>query len=312
MSIIKSEFYFNSNRDNITPIHCISWRDDSIETRGIVQLIHGMEEHIDRYDHFARFLCDNGFIVVGHDHLGHGKSVLSDEDYGFFAEKDGWSILMQDVHTLYETFHNEYKNLPYFIFAHSMGSILLRHYLTIYNDQNDILSGAIISGTNGQKFGVSFGLSQISIIKKIKGAKKKSHYVERLVGGSFNKFFAPNKTDYDWVCTDEESLNNFINDDLCNRGFSISAYADMVGGVNYLKKQSNVDKTQKIPMLLISGEKDPVGEMGFGVLRVYKALKKAGIDVSFTLFKNGRHEMINDVQKDAVFSLVLDFIVNHG
>lgn len=280
--------------------------NDFKEHKGIIQLVHGMQEHIGRYNDFANFLANNGYIVVGHDHLGHGNTAKCEDDFGYFADNNGWDRLVEDVHILQNKVHNEYPNLPYIVMGHSMGSLIVRTYITKYDDN---LTGVIISGTSGQKYGLISGKLLIKIISTFKGKRYKSKLIEHLVTGSFNKKFEPNRTPSDWICSDENEVNKFIEDKKCGKMFSVQAYYDLLSGTQYLSKQKNVNKTVKVPILIFSGDEDPVGQNGKGVLRVYKMLKKDGTrNVYLRLFKNARHELLNEVNKLEVYNFILDWL----
>ena len=268
------------------------WKKEELnEYKGVVQLVHGMQEHIDRYSDFANFLAENGYIVVGHSHLGHGDSVTTKEEYGYFAEKDGWWRLVEDVHLLQNKVQKKYPDMNYIIMGHSMGSLVVRSYLTKYKDN---ISKAIISGTSGQKYGLIAGQVLINIIKLAKGDHYRSQLVEKLITGSFNDNFKPNRTNADWLSRDEKQVNKYLADEKCGINFTLQAYQDLLKGTRYLSKQRNVNKTLNVPMLLFSGTKDPVGANGKGVIRVYRMLKKAGLEfVTLKLFEDGRHEMLN-------------------
>lgn len=280
--------------------------NDFKEHKGIIQLVHGMQEHIGRYNDFANFLANNGYIVVGHDHLGHGNTAKCEDDFGYFADNNGWDRLVEDVHILQNKVHNEYPNLPYIVMGHSMGSLIVRTYITKYDDN---LTGVIVSGTSGQKYGLISGKLLIKIISTFKGKRYKSKLIEHLVTGSFNKKFEPNRTPSDWICSDENEVNKFIEDEKCGKMFSVQAYYDLLSGTQYLSKQKNVNKTVKVPILIFSGDEDPVGQNGKGVLRVYKMLKKDGTrNVYLRLFKNARHELLNEVNKLEVYNFILDWL----
>ena len=283
------------------------WKKEELnEYKGVVQLVHGMQEHIDRYSDFANFLAENGYIVVGHSHLGHGDSVTTKEEYGYFAEKDGWWRLVEDVHLLQNKVQKKYPDMNYIIMGHSMGSLVVRSYLTKYKDN---ISKAIISGTSGQKYGPIAGQVLINIIKLAKGDHYRSQLVEKLITGSFNDNFKPNRTNADWLSRDEKQVNKYLADEKCGINFTLQAYQDLLKGTRYLSKQRNVNKTLKVPMLLFSGTKDPVGANGKGVIRVYRMLKKAGLEfVTLKLFEDGRHEMLNETNKEEVYQFILDWI----
>lgn len=299
-------FYFTSSTGN--KVYAQKWiNKDVTEYKGIIQLVHGMQEHIGRYDEFANLLSECGYIVVGHDHLGHGNTVKKEDDFGYFADKDGWDRLVEDIHILQNQIQKQYPNLPYVIMGHSMGSLLVRTYVTKYKDN---LSGMIISGTSGQKGGLLIlGKMFTKLIMLFKGKRYKSKVLEYLVTGSFNKKFKPNRTNADWTTRDEGVVDKYQKDPKCGKNFTAIAYYDLLNGTYYLSKQKNINKTLKIPVLIFSGDKDPVGENAKGVIRVYNMLKKAGLDkVKIRLFKDGRHEMLNEINKEEVYYLILDWL----
>lgn len=299
------EFNFISSTGK--EIFAKKWYDEQrTQYKGVVQLVHGMEEHIGRYDEFANFLSLNGFIVVGHDHLGHGKTAKAEDELGYFAEKDGWFRLVEDIHILQNKIKQEYPNIPYIIMGHSMGSLLTRTYVTLYKDD---LNGIIITGTSGQKTGLLIGKILARIIMSFKGKKYKSKILASLVTGSFNRQFKPNKTAVDWTTSDEKIIEEHIKDTNPHCKFTVSAYYELFRGSMYLNKKKNIEKTPNIPILIFSGDKDPVGEKGKGVKRVYQMLKETGKeDVTLKLFPNGRHEMLNEVNREEVFEFVLNWI----
>lgn len=284
------------------------WYNENLkEYKAVVQLVHGMEEYISRYDEFANFLAENGFMVVGHDHIGHGKSVKNDNELGDLDCKDGWFRMTEDIHILQNKTAKEYPNIPYFIMGHSMGSLLVRTYATIYKDN---LSGIIISGTSGKKSTMlRLGSMIAKLIEIFKGEKYKSKLIERLVTGSFNNSFKPTRTEADWTTRDEKAIDDYIKVINPNRKFTVESYLQMFKGSIYLNNINKIKQTPNIPILIFSGDKDPVGENGKGVRRVYNMLKNVGIeDIEIKLFKDGRHEMLNEINKDEVFKFILNWI----
>lgn len=300
------KFTFTSSKQGVN-IHAQKWINENIkEYRGVIQLVHGMQEHIGRYDEFAESLARHGYIVVGHDHLGHGHTVKDEKEFGYFDKKDGWDRLVEDVHILQNQISKEYPELPYIIFGHSMGSLITRTYLTKYDDKID---GAILSGTSGQKAGLIIGQILAKLMIVVKGEKYRSSLLEYLITGSFNKKFKPNRTKADWTTRSEEVVEKYQKDPLCGVNFTAKGYLDLLRGTYYLSKQNNINKTKNIPIYLFSGDKDPVGGMGKGVIRVFNMLEKAGLDhVTIRLFQNGRHEMLNEVNKDEVYFYIFKWI----
>ena len=293
----KREFYFRSC-DGVTKIHAIEWIPEG-EVRGVLQICHGMTEHIDRYDEFAVYLAERGFYVAGHDHLGHGKSVQTEEHYGYFHETDGNAYVIGDIHKLRYWVRKKYEKLPYFMLGHSMGSFLLRQYLIKYSEG---LSGAVIMGT-GYHSRPELVLGQVlcKVIASVRGWKYRSRLVNMIGFGGFNRRFHPCETDKDWLTTDREKRDAYINDPYCGFIFTVNGYYHMFEGMKYLEKRKNIDKIRKdLPLLLVSGADDPVGAFGRGVRKVYKEYKDAGMSIELRLYDGDRHEILNETDRAQV------------
>lgn len=302
-----NEFYFDSTEDEIK-VYAKEWMPVNKNPKAILQISHGIEEHIQRYDDFACFMAENGFLVVGNDHLGHGKTSNSPEDCGFFAEKDGWNKVVKDMHTLYSIEYKKHPDLPYFILGHSMGSFLARTYIINYINE---LNGVILSGT-GQKprLVVKIGHYLADLEAKKIGIKAKAIRAEKLAFQSYNKKFKPQRTDYDWLTRREDIVDNYIEDPYCGFIPSTTMFKDLFDGLLYITDKKNLAKMQKdLPVLFISGDRDPVGKSGKEVKKAYSSFLKSGLaDVSIKLYSNGRHEILNEINKSEVYNDILDWL----
>lgn len=303
-----TDFYFPSS-DGENRIRARRWQDDEREPVGLLQISHGIIEHIERYDDFARYMAAKGFIVFGNDHLGHGKSVKADYDLGFFGAEDGWEHIVDDVHQLHDIMNGEYPQLPYFILGHSMGSFILRTYLIRYPE--DRLTGALISGTGQQPKIVLLGgviLAKLECWRL--GSRGISRIANNLSLNSYNKFFEPSRTPHDWLSRDEEQVDRNLADPLCNFDPSVSALLEMLRGIRFIGSVKNARKMRHdLPVFFFSGDKDPVGEQGKGVRRAVAVFKKAGMkDVKLKLYPEGRHEMLNELNRGEVYGDVSAWI----
>lgn len=305
MHIFRDNTFLSS--DGKTPIRFRVCVPDG-EIRGIVQIAHGIAEHVERYDAFAAFLADHGFLVAANDHLGHGKSISNNDSLGFFAEQHGWMHAVKDMRQLYERMHAEYPALPYFLFGHSMGSFLTRTYLIDYPDG---LTGAVICGT-GQQAGalVKSGLLLGKIEALLHGPKYRSPLLDQLAFGAYNKGFAPPRTRYDWLTRDNALVDAYIADPRCGFMPTASLFSDMMGGISYISKPANLARMNKtLPVFFISGDKDPVGENGKGVKKAFALFQKAGMrDATLKLYPNCRHEILNEIGKETVMEDVLNWL----
>ena len=291
-----------------TKINARIWKDDSVEPIAVVQLVHGMAEHIDRYDGFARSLASRGFVVCGHDHIGHGGSVSSKEHWGHMPMKGGKDILIADVDMLRKMMSVRYPGLPHYIFGHSMGSFVTRCYLARHGQG---LAGAICSGTGNQPAMLSAaGNALCHIIGVFKGATHRSKLVDGMAAGGFNDAIENPRTDVDWLSHNKENVDAYLADERCGFMFSVGAYAALTSMTHEAVTKSCVAAYPKdLPLLYIAGEQDPVGECGKGVRAAAKLAQDAGMtDVSVKLYPNMRHEILNEDDKDCVIDDVASWM----
>lgn len=295
----RKDFYFSSS-DKETTMHGVEWIPET-EAVAVLQLCHGMQEYIMRYDEFATFLAEKGIYVVGHDHLGHGKSVKDPDHLGFFHEKDGNECVINDIHKVRCWAQKKHADIPYFMLGHSMGSFLLRQYLTMHSEG---LSGAIIMGTGEHKMAeLVAGQVLCRVLAAFKGWKHRSLLVNHIACGSFNKKFEPAETGVEWLSKNKDNYKKYMNDPYCTFVFSVNAYDSMFEGMKVLAGKNNVKKIDpKLPIFFVSGENDPVGNFGKAVKKVYQRYCDAGMeDVQIKLYRDDRHEILNELDRKTVY-----------
>lgn len=300
------DFYFDSSTGK-NKIHARKCVPDG-EPRAIIQINHGIAEHIERYDSFMNFLAENGFLVVGEDHLGHGQSVNSQEDLGFFNEEDGWNCVVSDINKLRSIIREGHENIPYIMFGHSMGSFLTRTYIIKYPENYDL---CILSGTGNQLKPIVYsGYALASLLTKKNGPRGDGNTLNNIAFGNFNDKIPGHSTEFDWLSRDAENVQKYIDDPLCGFVAKTSLYRDMMSGIKFVTNQENINTMNvNAPVLFVSGDADPVGEYGKGVNRAYKAFCKAGLqDVTIRLYPGGRHEILNETNRDEVFAEILQWI----
>ena len=300
------DFYFQSSTGR-TSIHALKCVPDS-KPRAVVQIAHGIAEHIDRYRPFMEFLADNGFVVAGNDHLGHGKSIRVPEEQGFFAEKDGWWRVVDDMDKLHGIMSKEYPELPYVLFGHSMGSFLTRTYLIKHPDKYDAV---ILSGTGHQSPALVLGgNAAASVMAKLNGAMGDGAKLDLLAFGTYLSKIENPRTKFDWLSRDAEQVDKYIADPLCGFVGKIGLYRDMMQGIKFITNEKNIAQMNKEkPVYFMSGDGDPVGDYGKGVERAYKAFCNAGLhDVFMRLYPGGRHEMLNETNKEQVYQDILTWL----
>lgn len=275
------------------------------EVKGIFQIVHGMTEYIDRYDHLMAFLSKNGYVCFGFDNLGHGKTAKNESELGFIAHTDGWRYLVNDVLAFTKAVKQIYPTQPVILMGHSMGSFIVRlvaeHYCSEYQK-------FIFCGTSGPNPLMGIGRAFTAVKKAIHGEKYISKTVYNLAFGSYNKGFE-GISDYDWLTKDRQVIEKYEKDKFCNFKFTISAMQDLMKLLslcNHKEWFNNISRNT--PILLLAGDKDPVGNYGKGVKTVYEKLKKHGANVEIRLYSNCRHEIHNDTCKEEMFNDILRFI----
>lgn len=304
-----SEFTFPSS-DGQHTCWASQWLPDEGQPRAVVQIVHGVAEYAGRYDHFARFLTGHGFAVCGEDHLGHGKTV-TDSKYGYFGKQNGWLTVTADVHQLRQLMGEKFPGIPYILLGHSMGSFLTRTYLCRYPGT---VNGAILSGTGQERAAlVGIGKAIASLISLLWGPDTVSKLVNDLSLGAYNKQFKPNRTTADWICRDEAVVDKYLQDPFCTFIPTVGMYRDMLGGLQYISSDKALSRMDpNTPVYLFSGGQDPVGSNGVGVKKVHGYFKKYGTkDLSLKLYPGGRHEMLNETNKEEVYADVLAWLEKH-
>lgn len=296
------EFTFLST-DGKTTLHGMEWVPEGRDIVGVLQIAHGVAEHIARYDHFARFLNEQGVAVVGNDHLGHGKSIAPGATPIYFGDGNTWDTVVDDLYTLHLRIKDKFPGVPLFLMGHSMGSFLARTYLIRYPGT---VQAAIIMGTGWQpEIMLTGGLTVAGTIARRSGESATSDMVTNLAFGSYNKAFAPNRTPVDWLSVDTDNVDRYIADPLCGLPATVGLFRQMLTGIRFNQRADNLRKMDKdMPILFISGEQDPVGGMMKGVIRSRDAFLAAGVkDVTLLSYAGLRHEILNEkAQQQTVYS----------
>lgn len=301
----KDSFIINVSSD--LDLHCLHWQPDN-PPKGVVQLVHGMAEHIGKYHAFAAFLTDHGFAVIGHDHPGHGKSVIG--QLGLVPTKDAFHTLVNGTHRVHQTIQKKYPELPLFVFGHSMGSFITQRMMQLYPIRP---SGIIYSGSNGKPpLLLNFGILLSKLLKLVKGPNKKSPLIDHLTFGEYRNAFKPNRTRFDWLTRDEDVVDRYVEDPACGFLYPISFYHDLFLGLRTLHNHKPFPGYSKsIPILLISGDQDPVSDMGKGVPKLKSLLQKSGAEsVDMQLYPGGRHEMLHELNREKVMDDILEWVQN--
>lgn len=301
---MRTDFWFDSC--GAGKIHCYKWTPEG-EPKAVVQLVHGIAEFIERYDTFANYLTEQGFVVVAEDHMGHGQSINGDGIQGYFH--GGWFNAVADTYHLLTETKAEYPELPYILFGHSMGSFMARTILCKYPDSG--IAAAVICGTAWQPaFALPMLIKVIEAMNKKAGETAPSHKLNDMVFGGYNKKVEHKRTSHDWLTRDDKIVDAYIAHPLCGFVPSGGLLRDMMQGIYYIEQPQNLAQMRKdLPVFFIAGGDDPVGSYGKGVQQAADAFRKAGMtDVSVRIYPLCRHEILNEINKEEVFEDVTAWI----
>lgn len=299
MEVIRKEYSIPS-KSGVANVFARCWIPAD-GAKAIFQIAHGMAEHGERYEDFARYLCSKGFAVLVDDHVGHGKSVNNDNDLGYFGESRGWDAFVEDERTLTEMIKAEYPDIPIIFFGHSMGSFIAREYIRRYG-RDERIKAAIFCGSSGKNPAAAVAITLAGTIAKAKGSKHRSKFIDKIAFGPYNSK-TEKRTSFDWLSTDTNQVDKYIADKYCGFIFTAAGYKDLftiltkVSGKDWYEEVCN-----EIPILVISGEDDPVGTYGKGIKQIYNNLINAGKkDVTLKLYPGMRHEILNEVENARVY-----------
>lgn len=290
-----AEFSFSS-ANGVNTVAATVWEPDG-PPRAVLQVCHGMSEHIGRYRWFAERMVSRGFVVAGDDHLGHGRTAPSAEDLGYFGPKDGYIHMMEDEHRLRREMEKRYPGLPYFLLGHSMGSFLTRFYVSRHGEG---LAGYLCCGTSGRNPLVKMAIFLSNVMVCLQGGKTRGKFLDRLAFKDYNKHFAPAVTGHEWLSRDTEVYLPFADDPYSGFVFTNAGFRDLFHLLDTVTGRKWSNKIPKnLPIILLSGDEDPVGQYGKGVKQVYGWLKESGVkDLSLKLYPGARHELHNELNRE--------------
>jgi len=306
--MIKEELSFDS-RDNETKIRGIQYTPENQPPIMVVQIIHGMAETVERYEPFAQFLTDRGCVVVINEHLGHGESVKEGNPLGYFCDRDPATVVVRDVHRLKKTVQNKFTGLPYVIFGHSMGSYILRNYIEQYGKGID---AAIISAPGYQSKGLlSVTSLLIGLQSLILGEKHEAKMLNNIAFGKHNAKIPNARTDFDWLTRDEKIVDAYVADPKCGFIFTVNGFRTLKDlALRAIDPKKLAQVPAKLPIMILSGDQDPVGDYGKAVPKIVADLNGAGVqDIVVKTYPECRHELLNEPEKDEVMQSIFAFLM---
>lgn len=293
-----------------TDLFCYQWLpEQSSSWKAVVQVVHGLAEHAGRYDRLAQALNKQDIAVYAHDLRGHGKTAGSLDNVGFFAEKDGWSKVVDDIHILNQHITKAHPKIPCIFLGHSMGSMLGQDYLSLYSDS---VQGAYLSASIDNAGLLRYaGILAANFERLRMGPRGRSKLLNAMSFGDYNKPFKPNRTDFDWLSRDQAEVDKYVADPYCGFIATTQLWLDLLAALGHFAQPSQRAKVRKdLPMLLITGSKDPVTRMGKAVDGLAKAYRAAGLQrVEVKSYPDARHECFNETNRAEVTQDLIDWIV---
>ncbi len=300
--MVRKEELTYKSRDRQTMLHAIKWIPEG-QPKAILQIIHGMQEFIDRYDEYARFLAEKGILVMGNDHLGHGGSVSANGTYGFFCKDDPATVLVRDAHRLKKMVQEEYPGVPIFILGHSFGSFVAREYIARYGTG---IQGAIIQGTAFMPIGTVNSLAKVvSVEQFLLGTKTRSKMINDMAFKGYLKKIPNPRTKFDWLSHNEESIDKYIANPADNFIFTLNGFATMAELLKRVQDQGKMEDIPKaLPVLITAGKEDPVGDYGAGPEKLFSIYKNQlqMTNVELKLYDGMRHELQQEIGREKVYA----------
>lgn len=294
--------------DDVTELNVVKWLPDG-EIKGVIQVAHGITEHAGRYEQFANYFASKGYVVVVNDIVGHGKSISDKKNKMYFGKENSWFYIVEDFHNIYKIYKEKYNNVPYIVLGFSLGSFVVRTFLCMYPEEsidNVILVGTGCTSNLSLKIGKFVANSEA---KKV-GEENSTEMINKLALENYNKSFEPVKTKCDWLCSNNEALNEYLNDPLVGKDVSCGLFRELLNGMMYSNSIQNIKKMNKnLKILLVSGKNDPVGNFSKGVQKLVNIYKKVGINNVFVKFYNGlRHDIFHEENHDEIFGFIYNWI----
>ncbi len=308
---MKPEIVTYLSRDEETTIYAEKYVPDR-EVKGILIVVHGMNEYVGRYKELCEFLALEGYVVAGPDHLGHGHTARDFQgEFGYFAENDGATVLVRDVHRLKKMVEEEYPGKPVFLLGHSLGSFIARNYMEMYGSG---IKGVILMGTGSfNSLIIRIQLLYVRLSALFSGWHKRDSFCTRVSLGKFAGLF-PEDGPLGWICSRKEVREESSRDPLIGREFTLNGYYWLSVLILRMQDKKLISRIPRsLPIFLMSGEKDPVGENGEAIRSLRRQYEELGFsDVSCKIYPGDRHELFHEADRYNVFFDIMDFMKKHS
>ncbi len=279
--------------------------------RFVVCISHGMAEHALRYTDFAQFLCDNQCVVYVHDHRGHGKTAITQDELGYICETNGFERVVLDLQEVINSAKNEYPGVKIVLLGHSFGSFVSQRFIQLFGEEVD---ACILSGTAGPNSALTIAGEMLAkIVKNLRGAKHPSPFLDKVTFGSYNSKITNPTSPKAWISRDEDSVKSYIEDPLCGFICTAGFFADLTHGLNTIFKKKNIRRVRKdLPIFLFAGTGDPVGNYTKTIQKLANLYKKYDVqNVQEKYYDGGRHEMLSEINRQEVYSDILNWMENN-
>lgn len=292
------------------PVFLYQWHPDC-SPKAVLQVVHGMAEHGGRYEPLAKFLTEKGIAVYANDHRGHGKTAGNPASLGKLERSDGFARMVEDVKAITDLIREDYPNTPIFLLGHSMGSFIVRHYTGLHPWPID---GIILSGTGDPTTVQLLGGYLLSVFPCLYlSPSTPAKTINRMLFEKYNQYFAPNRTTFDWLSRDEKEVDKYLHDPACGAVFPLGFYKEFFPALLQKNQKSLRRIPVHLPIMLLSGNKDPVGNFGKDVKSIHHKLQRRGFqDIQLHLFSDGRHEMLHETNRNEVATILHKWIENHS
>lgn len=307
--MLKETYTFWSS-DAESKLHAVFYKPEKdVKVIATLMVAHGIGEYIERYEEFAEVLTSKGIVVVGYDCIGHGNSTSKTKVPMYFGEEGSWKYLVEDFLNYNHMITEYYSNVPCYVMGFSMGSFVVRCAMA---SNNLSANGAILLGTGRISHLVAKLVKYLvsKEAKNVEGDDNISDTVNELAFGNYNKYFTPTKTDFDWLCKDEKACESYIEDPLTRKYITPGMFRELLSGMEIASNPDTVKNAERIPILFVSGEEDPVGDFGKGVTKVEKMFKKFDFETEVKFYPDSRHDVLHDTHKDEAMKYICEWIVS--